>query len=136
MNSREVNELAEVLRQVEHGPGNGWRALLEGAAGGEHGNDGKGLEMRLADFALWRETWIRPTLQALVARYMRKGRRGALGAPGASKSAGRFRSTLLEGDARQARGVEEAPYWIGYYRGIAMQAIERVEELEAAEARR
>ncbi len=92
--------------------------------------------MRLADFKLWRDTWIRPALQAVVARYMRKGRRGALGAPGASKSAARFRATLNEGEAREARtGADEYPYWIGYYKGIAKQAIERVEELEAAEAR-
>jgi hypothetical protein len=135
MNSREANAVAEVLRQIENGPGRGWRDLLEGAGGVEPGKDGKGLDLRLADFQLWRDTWVRPALQAIVARYMKRGRRGSLGAPGASKSGGRFRATFRDAEVREARGVEPAPYWIGYYKGIALQAIQRVEELEAAESR-
>lgn len=136
MNSREANAVAEVLRQIDHGPGDGWRQFLHGASGLDPGVDGKGFDMRLSDFALWRETWIRPTLQALVARYFKHGqRRGALGAPGASKAGARFRATFREGEAREARGVEESPYWVGFYKSIAMQAIERLEELEAREVR-
>lgn len=136
MNSREANAVAEVLRQIDHGPGNGWQDFLKGGSGLDPGVDGKGLELRLADFQLWRDTWIRPALVAVVGRYFKPNRRrGALGAPGASKAGARFRATLREGEAREARGVEEAPYWIGYYKAIAMQAIERLEELEAAEGR-
>jgi len=130
VNTREANAVAEVLRQIDAGPGSGgWRELLAG-------DDGKGLELRLADFTLWRDTWIRPALVAVVGRYFKPNRRrGALGAPGASKAGARLRATLREGEAREARGVEEAPYWIGYYKAIAMQAIERLEELESAEVR-
>jgi hypothetical protein len=126
MNSREANAIAEVLTMLEHGPGPGWRELLAG-------DDGKGLELRLADFQLWRDTWIRPALQAVVARYFKpRKRRGSLGLPDREKSSERLLKTFREGEAREARGVEEYPYWIGYYKGIAKSAIDRVEELERA----
>ena len=131
MNRREANDLREVLTMLEHGPGQGWRELLAdcGAAG-----DGKGTDLRLADFNLWRDTWIRPALRRLVDRYWRASRRAprALAPGGVRPSSERLRATLREGEAREARGVEESPYWIGYYKGIAMSAIERLEELERA----
>jgi hypothetical protein len=132
VNSREASELREVLNHIESGPGRGWRALLADC-GEDGGRDGKGTDLRFADFRLWLETWIRPPLAAVVARYYKpRSRRGALGVPERGRSAERFRRTLLEGEARQARGEEEGPYWIGYYQGIAKSAIERLEELERA----
>lgn len=125
---------------LEHGPGAGWRDLLEGGTGLEPGRDGKGLEMRAGDFKLWRETWIAPAFGRLVDRYWRPTRRArALAPPVPSTLVARLRDTLREGEARQARadrGGEDPPYWAGYYHAIARQAIERLEELEAAEARR
>jgi hypothetical protein len=126
MNTREASALADVLNAIESGPGRGWRDLLEGA-------DGKGTDLRFADFRLWLETWITPNLKAVVGRYYKPHkRRGSLGLPDRAKSSERLLKTFREGEAREARGVEEYPYWIGYYKGIAKSAIDRVEELERA----
>jgi hypothetical protein len=132
MNTREASAIAEVLNHIENGPGQGWRALL--ADRGEDGGlDGKGTDLRFADFRLWLETWITPNLKAVVGRYYKpRRRRGSLGLPERAKSGERLRLTLREGEAKEARGVEEAPYWVGYYKSIASQAIDRVEELERA----
>lgn len=135
MNRREANDLREVLTMLEHGPGQGWRALLEGGAGGEQGADGKGLEMRLADFNLWRDTWIRPVLARLVARYWRPGRVRALAPGGIRPESARLLESLREGERRQVIGEESPAFWMGYYGGIARRAIDRLEELEAREAR-
>lgn len=132
MNSREASAIAEVLNHIESGPGAGWRALLADC-GEDGGRDGKGTDLRFADFRVWLETWITPNLKAVVGRYYKpRKRRGSLGLPDRGKSGERLLRTFREGEAREARGVEEAPYWIGYYKGIAKSAIDRVEELERA----
>lgn len=132
MNTREATALREAITHLENGPGRGWRELLADC-GEEFGRDGKGTDMRFADFRLWLETWITPNLKAIADRYYKpRRRRGALGIPERGTSHERLLATFREGEAREARGVEESPYWIGYYKGIAKSAIDRVEELERA----
>ena len=142
MNQREATELREALGRLEHGPGSGWRRVLEGTDGP---GPTRSIDERVRSVEIWLDTWIVPAIKAAVVRYWKPNGRGGRQAPANRETfASRLRATLLEGEGRQARGVSPtgaawdpsdnpAPYWIGFYHSIARQALTKLEELEARE---
>lgn len=133
MNGREATELRDALQKLERGPGGGWRQTLAGNEPG--GAPTRSIEERTRSVEIWLESWITPAMKAAVARYWRPAR------PMASRRAyalvtpaRKFLEQIQEGREREARLEESAPYWAGYYRVIAENAVARVYELEAAAA--
>lgn len=115
---------------LERGPGGGWRETLDGRL---PGGAPITLDERANRIRGWLESWITPPIKAAVDRYwkpsapLRSRRAYGLVTPGRT-----FLGQVQEGREREARGEESAPYWAGYYRVLAENAVARVFELEAA----
>lgn len=133
VNGREADALRQVLEMLEHGPGAGWGATIIGRDLGPWSTEE---HKRILAVYLWIGTWIRPTLRGLVDRYWRPSRTAREISPRVpSTLARRLRETIEAGIKREERNEEEHPYWIAYYKSIALEAIRRVEELETSEVR-
>lgn len=131
MNRREANDLREALKKLEHGPGSGWLRVIAGTDDiGPKRTD----EERARSVAIWMDSWITPAIRPLIDRYWKgipAGRRRQ-SPPSPPTTAAKLNAIFREGETLEARGREEAPYFVGFYKSIAKQAIERLVELEEA----
>jgi hypothetical protein len=69
VNQKEAAKLAEAVRILKHGPGNGWTRTLEGT---DEIGPPRSIEQRVRSVEIWLESWILPAMEKPATRYGRK----------------------------------------------------------------